>query len=374
MSNIPISIHQDKDGNPDSIIVKIRTYAGDAIRDQHLKFPYGKTLLAKTIIDEMANREGQSPQGKQLCALWMIHEELELQVRSELNIFDLVKKWPKYLEKYTHNIEAIENPNSPYNSFMLIYKREAIISRNVERKCSDEASIRLFYGEARQNVLSGRYPCSVEDVITLAALQMQTMYGDYDKNKHIIGFLSSSESLNEFIPFYHYNTKDPEEWERLIFDKYKEYTGKNVYISRMLYLQYTRQWAFYGSSFFFACKNSPPGGLFQNRNERWIIGVNDSGMHIVDTKNPKILFSQTYERMKWNWTSDTIIFDYNSPRTGKDHHLTIITPQAYLVNSLACYAIKYEEKKKDLIEMKKNENRKSDNKKNDNKKTLKSKP
>jgi len=49
--------------------------------------------------------------------------------------------------------------------------------------------------------------------------------------------------------------------------------------------------------------------------------------------------------MKWQWTSDTIVFDYNSVRTGKDHHLTIITPQAYLINSLACYAIKYEEKK-----------------------------
>jgi len=49
--------------------------------------------------------------------------------------------------------------------------------------------------------------------------------------------------------------------------------------------------------------------------------------------------------MKWQWTSDTIVFDYNSIRTGKDHHLTIITPQAYLINSLACYAIKYEEKK-----------------------------
>jgi len=49
--------------------------------------------------------------------------------------------------------------------------------------------------------------------------------------------------------------------------------------------------------------------------------------------------------MKWQWTSDTIVFDYNSQRTGKDHHLTIITPQAYLINSLACYSIKYEEKK-----------------------------
>ncbi|ORX52157.1 second domain of [Piromyces finnis] len=234
MSNIPITIHYDKNGQPDFIFVKIRTYAGDAISDQRLKFPYQQQLLAKTVVDGMAEREGQSPQGKQLCSLWMVHNELELQVRSELDLFTLAKKWPKYLEKYTHSIEAIDNPNSEYNNFIYIYKREAIISRNVERKCSDEASIRLFYGEARQNVLTGRYPCTEDDVITLAALQMQTMYGDYDEGKHVIGFLSDSDSLTEFIPSYHYGSKSPEEWERLILDKYQTYSGKSVYMARML--------------------------------------------------------------------------------------------------------------------------------------------
>jgi len=362
MSNIPITIHHAKDGKPDFIFIKIRTYAGDAIRDQRLKFPYQQQLLAKTVIDEMAEREGQSPQGKQLCSLWMVHDELELQVRSELDLFTLAKKWPKYLEKYTHSIEAIENPESEFNTFTYIYKREAIISRNVERKCSDEASIRLFYGEARQNVLTGRYPCTTDDVVNLAALQMQTMYGDYDESKHVMGFLTDSDSLSEFIPSYHYGSKSPEEWERLILAQYQTYSGKSVYMARMLYLQYTRQWAFYGSSFFPACKSAPPQGLFQKRTENWVIGVNDTGMHIVDLKSPKILFSQTYERMKWQWTSDTIVFDYNSVRTGKDHHLTIITPQAYLINSLACYAIKYEEKKNLLLDMQREKSKKNEKK------------
>jgi len=76
MSRIPITIHNNKEGKPDSIIIKVRTYAGDAIRDQALKFPYQEQLIAKTVTDEMATREGQSPQGKQLCALWMVHDEL----------------------------------------------------------------------------------------------------------------------------------------------------------------------------------------------------------------------------------------------------------------------------------------------------------
>jgi len=76
MSKKPKKINHNKKGKPDFIFIKIRTYAGDAIRDQRLKFPYQQQLLAKTVVDEMAEREGQSPQGKQLCSLWMVHNEL----------------------------------------------------------------------------------------------------------------------------------------------------------------------------------------------------------------------------------------------------------------------------------------------------------
>ncbi|KAG4098901.1 hypothetical protein H8356DRAFT_1326992 [Neocallimastix lanati (nom. inval.)] len=69
-------------------------------------------------------------------------------------------------------------------------------------------------------------------------------------------------------------------------------------MARMLCI---RQWEFYESSFFPACKSTQP--------------------------------------------NDTIVFDYNSQRTKKDYHLTIVTPQANLINSLTCYSIKYKEKK-----------------------------
>jgi hypothetical protein len=41
-------------------------------------------------------------------------------------------------------------------------------------------------------------------------------------------------------------------WESMILQEHQRYRGKDKFIAQMLYLQLTRQWKFYGSTFFHA--------------------------------------------------------------------------------------------------------------------------
>lgn len=94
-----------------------------------------------------------------------------------MDLFEMTGKWRRWMEKYTHSSQT--SPN-----FKFVLKREAMCSREYERQIKDEVAIKLLYGEARNNVISGRYPCSWDEAVKLAALQLQITYGNFQAGKH----------------------------------------------------------------------------------------------------------------------------------------------------------------------------------------------
>jgi carbonic anhydrase len=73
-----------------------------------------------------------------------------------MELTEMVQKWPRWVEKYAH-IQSLENANM----YKFIFKREAMVSRDMDRRVKDEVAIKLLYGEARTNIMQGRYPLSV---------------------------------------------------------------------------------------------------------------------------------------------------------------------------------------------------------------------
>jgi len=57
------------------------------------------------------------------------------------------------VEKYTHSIEA-EDPTHSVNRFVLIFKREALVTKAAERKCVEEPVVKLLYGEVNILIIS----------------------------------------------------------------------------------------------------------------------------------------------------------------------------------------------------------------------------
>jgi len=63
----------------------------------------------------------------------------ELQLKPSQDVFEVVEKFPRYVEKYTHY-------SGPVN-WRFYYKREALLTKNDERKTKDPSAIKLLFSE-----------------------------------------------------------------------------------------------------------------------------------------------------------------------------------------------------------------------------------
>jgi len=162
-------------------------------------------VTAKQLCAEMAKKEGLRPESHGLFSLWIVGNELgtsrkrtegggganwsvgtaELQLKPDQDLLESVEKFPRYVEKYTHRkVSDVEI------RWRFVYKREAMVRLETDRKVKDPNAIRLLYLEAVANVLSTRYPLVNEnDAVYLAAIQMQIDNGDHTPEVHKAGFL-----------------------------------------------------------------------------------------------------------------------------------------------------------------------------------------
>src|SRR5690349_4717300 len=53
----------------------------------------------------------------------------------------------------------------------------------------DPAALHMTFIQAKNNILSGRYPCQRNEAISCAAMLCQINYGDYDASKYKAGTL-----------------------------------------------------------------------------------------------------------------------------------------------------------------------------------------
>jgi len=167
----------ERDGNFEG--VRVRVYLWN--KEEKVLFFKNYDLTAQQVCDEMAKKQLLTQDSKSLFSLWIIGNDLELQLKSNQDLFEIVEKFPRYVEKYTHYTGPVD--------WRFHYKREALLPKEDDRKVKDPSAIKLLYSEALYNVLYSRFPCEEEEAINLAALQMQIVYGDYDPEVHKPDFL-----------------------------------------------------------------------------------------------------------------------------------------------------------------------------------------
>ncbi len=75
------------------------------------------------------------------------------------------------------------------------------------------------------DITNSVYPCSTQDAIKLAGLQMQVTYGDFNPHIHVAGFLvkSANSNLKSFVPEALYGNKRSSEWEAAIFKEHAKF-------------------------------------------------------------------------------------------------------------------------------------------------------
>jgi len=194
-------------------------------------------------------------------------------------------------------------------SHAFIFKKR-IFLRDDEREMQDPVAKHLVYIQALYSIIESEYPCTVEDAIKLAGLEVQIVYGDHRPGAHTVGFLT--QNLRQFVPKDLFSHKRANEWEAQIFRAHAINVGKAVEDSKGDYLSIVKQWPFYGTTFYPPCKS-----IGNRKIPKVIIGVNAEGIVLLNyKKNPKEIFSihPFTEIGSWASSSTTFAFEFGSEK------------------------------------------------------------
>ena len=86
------------------------------------------------------------------------------------------------------------------NHIMVVYKIHLFMDKEI--MVSTDENIQSFvYFQAVHDLLTGYYPCNVEEAVWIAALNAQYRYGDFDESRNHIGFYSSFCGLKDLLPY-----------------------------------------------------------------------------------------------------------------------------------------------------------------------------
>lgn len=224
-------------------------------------------------------------------------------------IFEKKDGWERCLEPDEKPCELMalwtDNNTAANKSCAFVFKKK-IFLRDDEREMQDLIAKHHVYIQALHSVIESEYPCSVEDAIKLAGIQVQITYGDHKQPTHVVGFLSAN--LKQFVPKDLYPTKKPNEWESLIFKVHAQNIGKSEEDAKTEYLDIVKQWPFYGTTFYPPCRSIGSKKI----PAKVIIGVNAEGILLLKKDKELVSTHPFTEICSWASSSTTFAFEFGS--------------------------------------------------------------
>lgn len=160
--------------------------------------------------------------------------------------------------------------------------RAKFYPEDVAEEIIQDITLRLFYLQVKDQILSDEVYCPPETSVLLASYAMQAKYGDYSKDTHKPGCLASDRLLPpRVLGQYKMST---EEWERRIMVWWADHHGMNRETAMMEYLKIAQDLDMYGVNYF-EIKNKKGTELY--------LGVDALGLNIyekADKLTPKVGF------------------------------------------------------------------------------------
>jgi len=223
-------------------------------------------------------------------------------------IFERKDGWERCLEpdeKPCELMTAWGPDTTPSKTAAFVFKKK-IFLRDDEREMQDLVAKHHVYIQALHSVIESEYPCTVEDAIKLAGLQVQIVYGDHKPGNHVVGFLSAN--LKQFVPKDLFPQKRPNDWEALIFKAHATNSGKSEEDAKSEYLEIVKQWPFYGTTFYPPCKTIGSKKI----PNKVIIGVNAEGILLLKKDKELVSTHPFTEICSWASSSTTFAFEFGS--------------------------------------------------------------
>ena len=165
---------------------------------------------------------------------------------------------------------------------------------------TDMSAIELVYIQATHDIVDSRYPCSEQDSITLAALQMQEEYGDYPGDGRCT-YLRGN--LGKYLAAHLIQQSDATTLENQIYALYAKLTGYSQLEARLSYLDYVKSWKIYGSTYFFV---EPQNS--KDLPKECVLAVNNKGITVVSPTTKEFLAEYNYSTVvTWGHSPNSFV-------------------------------------------------------------------
>ena len=163
---------------------------------------------------------------------------------------------------------------------------------------TDTAAINLAFIQAVHDVTDSRYPCNEEDCLTLAALQAQEQFGDYNGSSPF-----KEDGLTNFLPSKYLKGDRGAELEESIIKIYQKLKGYSAMEAKLNYLDYVKSWKIYGSAYFFV---EPQNS--RDFPQDVVLAINAKGILVVDPDTKDFLAEYPYsEVVTWGHSAQTFV-------------------------------------------------------------------
>jgi len=228
--------------------------------DAELEFAIQQTTTGKQLFDQVVKTIG-------LREVWFFG----LQYTD--NKGDMT--WIKLYKKVMSQDVKKENP--------LQFKfRAKFYPEDVAEELIQDITLRLFYLQVKNAILSDEIYCPSETSVLLASYAVQARHGDYNKLTHTPGFLTNDRLLPQRVMDQHKMTR--EEWESSITTWWHEHRGMLREDAMMEYLKIAQDLEMYGVNYF---------DILNKKGTELFLGVDALGLNIYekdDKLTPKIGF------------------------------------------------------------------------------------
>ncbi|VDM32021.1 unnamed protein product [Hydatigera taeniaeformis] len=203
---------------------------------------------------------------------------------------------------------------------LLLRRRYFFSDMNVDAR--DPVQLNLLYVQLKDAILNGTHPVTLEEAVTLAALQCQVELGNYSPNKFRPGYLD----LKDYLPKEFLKVKNV---EKKIFQQHATLNGLSDIEARVKYCHFCRSLKTYGITFFLV-KEKMKG---KNRLVPRLLGITKDSVVRLDERTKEVVKVWPLTSiLKWAASPNAFTMDFGE--YSPDEYYTAQTAEGEQISQL----------------------------------------
>ncbi|XP_058483232.1 FERM domain-containing protein 8 [Solea solea] len=258
-------------------------------------------------------------------AFWLCSPLLELQLKVRHQPYKLCRQWQDLLYRFTEASEEDISQDEPF----LQYRRNVFYPKSKELQIDDEVVLKLLYEEAKNNILTGRYPCDPEHWMSLGALSLALDEGTGLDSQQFTSTVREKK-LSSYLPAHvvmgsggllstlRGKSSRHAGLEQNLLAEYRKIStsaGSPAEPTQLLhqYLNTCHSLPYYGCGFFIGEIDKPVQGILQRGKRKSVnVGICLEGVYVMDVKEKHVLLGLRFSELSW---------DHSYPEEEGDSHI-----------------------------------------------------